>query len=142
TTRAAGRTATGWITDMSRPLGRAVGNALEADESIRLLRGEGPDRVLEACLLMGVDMLRFDDPKLTEEAARVRLERTISSGAAARLFEKAIEFHGGNPKVVSDLSLLPQPKQKIPAAAPHAGYVRSIQTERMGLLSIDIGCGR
>src|ERR1700687_1305816 len=57
TARAAGRQATGWITDMSRALGRAVGNALEAAESIRVLRGEGPQRVAECCLVLGAEML-------------------------------------------------------------------------------------
>src|SRR6185295_3121772 len=59
TTRAAGRQAAGWITDMSRPLGRAVGNSLETEEAIRVLRGEGPDRVRDISLLLGVEMLAF-----------------------------------------------------------------------------------
>ncbi len=142
TARAAGRQATGWITDMSRPLGRAVGNALEADEAIRVLRGEGPQRVADCCIVLGVEMLRFADPKLSEPEARKRLEETLASGAAARTFERVIEFHGGDPKVVEKPSLLPQPKQKLPALAPRTGFVRSIQTEKMGFLSIEIGCGR
>jgi pyrimidine-nucleoside phosphorylase len=57
TSRAAGREASGWITDMSRPLGRAVGNALEADESIRVLRSEGPGpESARSCILLGTDM--------------------------------------------------------------------------------------
>jgi pyrimidine-nucleoside phosphorylase len=142
TTRAAGRQATGWITDMSRPLGRAVGNALEMDESIRVARGGGPKRVEEACLLMGVEMLRFARPSLSEAEARKALQDVIASGRAARVLEKSIEFQGGDPKVVEDPSRLPQPKQKIAAAAARSGFVRSIQTEKMGFLSIDIGCGR
>jgi pyrimidine-nucleoside phosphorylase len=53
-----------------------------------------------------------------------------------------IEFQGGNPRVVADPSLLPQPRQRIPALSLRGGYVRSISTEKMGFLSIDIGCGR
>jgi pyrimidine-nucleoside phosphorylase len=142
TSRAAGRDATGWITDMSRPLGRAVGNALEADESIRVLRNEGPARLREICILLGTDMLRFAEPLLSEEDARRRLEQAFDCGAAARKFEEVIEFHGGNPKVVADPSLLPQPKKRIPALAVRGGYVSAISTEKMGFLSIDIGCGR
>jgi pyrimidine-nucleoside phosphorylase len=142
TARAAGRRATGWITDMSRPLGRAVGNALEADESIRVLRGEGPQRVAECCLVLGAEMLRFSDSKLSESDARKRLEEALASGRAARQFERIIEFHGGDPRVVENPSLLPQPKQKLPATAPRSGFIRSIQTEKMGFLSIEIGCGR
>jgi pyrimidine-nucleoside phosphorylase len=142
TTRAAGRQAAGWITDMSRPLGRAVGNALEAEEAISVLRGEGPERVREVSLLLGVEMLGFAEPELLEAAARQRLEDALDSGKAARLFERLIEAQGGDPKVVEDPSRLPQPKERIAARASRSGFVRAIATERMGFLSIDIGCGR
>ncbi len=142
TSRAAGRQASGWITDMSRPLGRAVGNSLEAEESIRVLRNEGPPAVREICLILGTDMLRFADPSVTEEAARQRLESAFDSGAAARKFQQLIEFQVGDPAVVDDPSRLPAPAQRIPALALTPGYVRSISTEKMGFLSIDIGCGR
>ncbi|MEO8191847.1 MAG: thymidine phosphorylase [Acidobacteriota bacterium] len=142
TSRAAGREASGWITDMSRPLGRAVGNALEAEESILVLRNEGPAPVRELCLVLGTDMLRFAEPALSEIDARRRLEQAFTSGKAAERFARLIEFQGGDPRVVDDPSILPQPKSRTPAVAPRAGFVRSIQTERMGFLSIDIGCGR
>jgi pyrimidine-nucleoside phosphorylase len=142
TSRAAGRQASGWITDMSRPLGRAVGNALEAEESIRVLRNEGPPVLREICLVLGTDMLRFANPSLDEGAARKALENAFDSGAAARKFQELIEFQGGDPAVVDDPSRLPAPSQRIPALALRPGYVRSISTEKMGFLSIDIGCGR
>jgi pyrimidine-nucleoside phosphorylase/thymidine phosphorylase len=142
TARAAGRQASGWITDMSRPLGRAVGNSLEAEEAIRVLRGEGPATVREISVRLGAEMLAFAEPDLLEVAARERLEAAISSGKAARVFERLIEGQGGDPKVVENPSLLPQPQEKIPAVAPRSGVVQAIATERMGFLSIDIGCGR
>jgi pyrimidine-nucleoside phosphorylase len=142
TTRAAGRMASGWITDMSRPLGRAVGNALEVEESIGVLKGEGSEPVRAACLLLGAEMLRFTDPALSAADARKRLVRALESGKAAEVFEKTIEFHGGDPRVVADPSLLPPPSQMLPALAPRSGIVQSIQTEKMGFLSIEIGCGR
>jgi len=142
TSRAAGRQASGWITDMSRPLGRAVGNALEAEESIRVLRNEGPAAVRDLCLVLGVDMLRFAEPSLSEDEARRRLVKAFDSGQAAEKFGQLVEFQGGNRKAIDDVSLLPQPRRKVPATAPRSGVVQSIQTERMGILSIDIGCGR
>src|SRR5712692_6940640 len=142
TSRAAGRGASGWITDMSRPLGRAVGNALEAEESIRVLRNEGPAAVRDLCLVLGVDMLRFAEPSLSEEEARRRLGKAFDSGQAAEKLGQLVEFQGGNRKAVDDVSLLPQPRRKVPAVAPRSGFIQSIQTERMGFLSIDIGCGR
>jgi pyrimidine-nucleoside phosphorylase len=142
TSRAAGRQASGWITDMSRPLGRAVGNSLEAEESILVLRNEGPAPVRELCLVLGADMLRFAEPGISEGEARRRLESAFDSGRAAERFARLIEFQGGDPKVLEDLSRLPQPKSRTPAKATRSGFVRAIQTERMGFLSIDIGCGR
>jgi pyrimidine-nucleoside phosphorylase len=56
--------------------------------------------------------------------------------------EELIEFQGGDPRVLDDPSRLPQPTRRIPAVAERSGYVQSISAERMGLLSIDIGCGR
>jgi pyrimidine-nucleoside phosphorylase len=142
TSRAAGRQAAGRITDMSRPLGRAVGNALEAEEAIRSLRGEGPAPLRELCLVLATEMLRFAEPSLSEEAARSRLEGALSSGRAARRFERLIEFQGGDPGVVEQPGRLPQASRKAAVPAPRAGYVRSIATEKMGFLSIEIGCGR
>jgi pyrimidine-nucleoside phosphorylase len=142
TSRAAGRQACGWITDMSRPLGRAVGNSLEAEESILVLRNEGPAAVRELCLVLGAEMLRFAEPGISEGEARRRLESAFDSGRAAEKFARLIEFQGGDPKVVENPSRLPQPKSRTPAKAPRSGFVQAIQTERMGFLSIDIGCGR
>ncbi len=142
TARAAGRQASGWITDMSRPLGRAVGNALEAEESIRVLRNEGPAPVRDLCITLGTDMLRFAEPGLTDDAARGRLVSALESGRAAETFGRLIEFQKGDPRVMEDPSRLPQPKKRSAALAPRSGFVQSIRTERMGFLSIDIGCGR
>jgi pyrimidine-nucleoside phosphorylase/thymidine phosphorylase len=142
TSRAAGRQACGWITDMSRPLGRAVGNALEAEESIRVLRGEGPAPVRDLCVALGAEMLQFARPTLTNEEARRQLVEALESGKAAERFARLIEFQNGDPRVVEDPSRLPQSKRRAAATAPRSGYVQSIQTEKMGFLSIDIGCGR
>jgi pyrimidine-nucleoside phosphorylase len=142
TSRAAGRSASGWITDMSRPLGRAVGNALEAEEAIRVLTGGGPSAVRELCLVLGSEMLRFAEPDLSSEAARARLEKALDGGSAATKFERLIEFQGGDPRVVEDPGRLPQPRRRAPAVAPRSGVVQAIATEKMGFLSIEIGCGR
>ncbi|HMF09018.1 MAG TPA: thymidine phosphorylase [Thermoanaerobaculia bacterium] len=142
TSRAAGRQASGWITDMSRPLGRAVGNALEAEESIRVLRGEGPAPVRDLCVTLGAEMLQFARPGLTAEEAQRQLVQALESGKAAERFARLIEFQNGDPRVVEDPSRLPQPKRRAAALAQRSGYIESIQTEKMGFLSIDIGCGR
>ena len=126
-----------------RLTGRGIwGPPPDPREAIRVLRNEGPPAVREICLILGTDMLRFADSSLDEQAARKALENAFDSGAAARKFQELIEFQGGDPAVVDDPSRIPAPSQRIPALALQPGYVRSISTEKMGFLSIDIGCGR
>ncbi len=85
TARAAGRQATGWITDMSRPLGRAVGNALEADEAIRVLRGEGPQRVADCCIVLGASRHRLPGrPARAAPGFRRRDRRPLRDRRVAR----------------------------------------------------------
>jgi len=69
---------------------------------------------------------------------RAMLARAILSSPDVLLLDEPTNHL----RVVSDLSLLPQPKERIPAISPRSGYVRAIATEKMGFLSIDIGCGR
>jgi len=142
TTRATGRKASGYVTAMDRPVGVAVGNANEVEESIRLLRGDGPADLRENVLLLGADLLVAAGVADTEKEARRRLNAALQDGTALETFARVISEQGGNPAVCDDLSLLPQPvaKHEVKAAAP--GTIRRVATRELGLLSIEIGCGR
>src|SRR5215210_3981287 len=85
------------LTAMDRPLGRACGNALEIEESIAALRGEGPPDVLGVTYALGAEMLVLGGAAASRDAARRAMEVAISSGKAARKFEEIIEAQGGNP---------------------------------------------
>src|SRR5256714_6643977 len=89
-------------TAMDRPLGRACGNALETEEAILALRGEGPLDLMEVTYALGVEMLLMAKIEKTAAKARQRLENALASGLAAEQFERVIEAQGGNPKVVED----------------------------------------
>ncbi len=95
------------LTAMDRPLGRACGNALETEEAILALRGEGPVDLMEVTYALGVEMLLAAGVEKTSKKARQRLENALGSGLAAEKFERVIEAQGGNPKVVEDASVLP-----------------------------------
>jgi len=142
TTRATGRKASGYVTAMDRPVGVAVGNANEVEESIRLLRGDGPADLRENVLLLGADLLLAAGVADSEKEARRRLNAALQDGTALETFGRVIAGQGGNPAVCDDLSLLPQPVAKHEAKAPAAGTVRRVATRELGLLSIEIGCGR
>jgi pyrimidine-nucleoside phosphorylase len=142
TAREAGRRAGGLLTDMSRPLGRAIGNALEVEEAIHVLRGGGPKEVRELSIALGSEMLRFSDPTLTASEARERLDGAIEGGAGAAKLAEIIERQHGDPRVVEDPAILPQPSRRISVRADRDGFVQSVAAERLGFLSVEIGCGR
>jgi pyrimidine-nucleoside phosphorylase len=142
TAREAGRRAGGLLTDMSRPLGRAIGNALEVEEAIHVLRGGGPKEVRELSIALGSEMLRFSDPTLTASEARERLDGAIEGGAGPAKLAEIIERQHGDPRVVEDPAILPQPSRRISVRADRDGFVQSVAAERLGFLSVEIGCGR
>ncbi len=142
TTRAAGRKASGWILAMDRPLGEAVGNANEVAESIRMLGGEGPADLRENVLLLGADLVVEAGLERSGKAARARLNAALSDGRALETFARMIHAQGGDASVCDDPSRLPQPAERRDVAAPHAGVVSRISTRELGLLAIEIGCGR
>ena len=142
TTRATGRKASGYVTAMDRPVGVAVGNANEVEESIRLLRGDGPADLRENVLLLGADLLLAAGVSASEKEARKRLNAALQDGTALETFARVITEQGGNAGVCDDLKLLPQPVAKHEVKAAAAGTVRRVATREVGLLSIEIGCGR
>jgi len=142
TTRATGRKASGYITAMDRPLGEAVGNANEVEESIRMLRGEGPADLRENTLLLGADLVLASGLETSVKEARRRLNAALSDGRALEIFAKLVAAQGGDAGVCDDPRRLPQAVGKRVVAAPSAGVVIRIATREVGLLAIELGCGR
>lgn len=115
------------LTAMDRPLGRAVGGALEIEETIHALHGEGPPDLLQLCYSLASEMLLVARAATTREEARRRITSAISSGAAARKLEELIEAQGGNPGVVDDPAVLPQAEECELFLAPQRGFVARVE---------------
>ena len=130
------------LTAMDRPLGRACGNALEVEESIMALRGEGPPDLMSVTYALGAEMLLLGGVAADRDDARRRMEVAISSGAAAAKFEQIIEAQGGNPAVVNDPSLLPQAAECELFFAPRDGVVAQIEPRAIGRGVTLLGGGR
>jgi len=130
------------LTAMDRPLGRACGNALETEEAIVALRGEGPEDLLEVTYALGAEMLLAAGIEKTSKRARQRLANALASGLAAEKFEQVIEAQGGNPKVVEDPSVLPQAKEVEVYAAPRTGVVAKVEPKIIGRAVVAMGGGR
>ena len=130
------------ITAMDRPLGRACGNALEVEEAIHTLRGEGPADVLTVTYALGAEMLVMGGVAAGLDAARRAMEVAISSGKAARKFQEIIEAQGGNPGVVDDPAVLPQAGACELFLAPRAGVVARVEPRAVGRGVTALGGGR
>lgn len=130
------------VTAMDRPLGRACGNALEIEEAILALRGEGPEDLLEVTYALGVEMLLAAGVEQTSTKARKKLENALGSGLAAEKFEQVIEAQGGNPKVVEDPSVLPQAQAVEVFAARRTGVVTRVEPRTIGRAIVAMGGGR
>lgn len=130
------------LTAMDRPLGRACGNALEVEEAIMALRGEGPPDLMSVTYALGAEMLLLGGVVTDRDDARRRMEVAISSGKAAAKFEEIIAAQGGNPAVVDDPSLLPQAVECELFLAPRDGVVAQVEPRAIGRGITLLGGGR
>jgi pyrimidine-nucleoside phosphorylase len=127
---------------MDRPLGRACGNALEVEEAIEGLRGDGPEDLMEITYALGVEMLVLVGAAKTAAEARRRLEESITSGKALEKFARVIEAQGGNPAVLEDPSVLPQAAEVEVFRADRDGVIVQIEPRRIGRAILELGGGR
>lgn len=137
-----GRKTMAIISDMSQPLGFAIGNALEVKEAIDTLRGEGPEDLQELCYTLGSQMIVLGGKASSIDEARAMLKEAVSSGAALNIFKQFIAAQGGDDSVVDDPTRLPQAKYKIEVAAKESGYISKIEADDIGICAMLLGAGR
>ena len=129
------------LTAMDRPLGRALGNALEVEEILMALEGRGPADLMEVSMALGEEMLMLAGNPSRADARR-RLEKGLQSGAAREMFGKLVEAQGGNPRIIEDPSLLPQAKAVEVFRARESGTVARVEPRRLGRAIVELGGGR
>jgi pyrimidine-nucleoside phosphorylase len=137
-----GRKTMAIISDMSQPLGFAIGNALEVQEAIDTLKGEGPDDLTELVLTLGSQMVVLAQKASTLEEARTKLQEAIKSGKALAKFKDFIKNQGGDVSVVDHPEKLPQAKYKIEVRAKESGFVARIVADEIGIAAMLLGAGR
>lgn len=137
-----GRNTMAIISDMSQPLGRAIGNGLEVKEAIETLKGEGPEDLNELVLTLGSQMVVLAKKANTLEEAREKLQEVIKNGKALEKFRVFLENQGGDGSVVDDVTKLPQAKYTFEVEAQESGYVSNIVADEIGVASMLLGAGR
>lgn len=130
------------ISDMNQPLGYKIGNSLEIEESIDVLKGKGPDDVKELMLTLGSYMVILGGKADNVVVARELLEETINSGKALDRFRAMIKAQGGDERVIDDYSLMPQAQYKIELPAKQGGVIAEIKADEVGIASMVLGGGR
>ncbi|MGR3764903.1 pyrimidine-nucleoside phosphorylase [Rossellomorea sp. NS-SX7] len=137
-----GRKTMAVISDMSQPLGFAIGNALEVKEAIDTLKGEGPEDLTELCLTLGSHMVYLAEKASSLSEAREVLQKAIEDGSALENFKVFLESQGGDASVVDDPSKLPQAQYKVELGAKEDGYVSEIIADSVGTAAMWLGAGR
>jgi pyrimidine-nucleoside phosphorylase len=130
------------ITDMNEPLGEAVGNSIEVIEAIQALKGRAPEDLMKVTFALGAYMLLLGKKAKNRKEAERKLKEAIKKGKALDKFKQMIKKQEGDPKVVDDYRLLPWAKHKITVESDQAGYVKSINTLKIGLSAVKLGAGR
>ena len=136
-----GRKTRALITDMSTPLGSAVGNILELQEVIDVLRGCGPEDVTQICIELAAYMLHLVD-KGSLDACRRMAKEVIDIGKALEKLADMVEAQGGDRAYILDASMFPQSEVQHPVLAPADGYISAMDTEGIGICAMTLGAGR
>jgi len=137
-----GRRTMAVISDMSQPLGYAIGNALEVKEAIDTLSGEGPKDLTELCLTLGSHMVYLAGKANSLIEARTLLQNAINDGSALEKLKVFLSSQGGDASIVDDPAKLPQAKYLYELEAMESGYVAEIIADEVGTAAMLLGAGR
>jgi len=131
------------LTDMNQVLGTSAGNAVEVLEALEVLRGRNREPRLTALTLeLASELLTASGLAETHEDAMQRARRVLDEGHALERFAEMIHAMGGPPDIADDPDPLPLAPSRIPVIPARAGYVRAIDTRRIGLTITALGGGR
>jgi pyrimidine-nucleoside phosphorylase len=140
--QAAGRRTAALVTDMSQPLGDLVGNAVEVREAVEILRGERRGRMLDLCLTLTGHLAALAGVASDPEDGRHRAVKALDGGAGLEKLREFVAAQGGDPRVLDDLSLLPQAPVRRELTAPEHGWLAEVDAEAVGRAAAALGAGR
>ncbi len=129
------------ISNMDKPLGRAVGNSLEVIEAIEALKGNSPEDLWEVSITLAANMLNLAGAGEYDDCY-VMAEDSVKSGCALEYFKKFVSLQGGNKDVTDNYSLFPQAAKSYEVFSDSDGYIIGISCEKTGLISLALGAGR
>ncbi len=139
----AGRPTVTFITDMDQPLGLAIGNALEIQETVDCLSGKGPADLRELVVTFGAEMLKLAGKAKDTPQGRAAIETVLDNGRAKRAFAEMVDAQGGDAKVAdSPDRVLPAAKFVEAIESPKSGMIQKLAARQIGVASLVLGAGR
>ena len=130
------------ITDMEQPLGNAIGNTLEVQEAIDILKNQGPEDLTELCITLGGMMVYMGEKASSPEEGMQNARKVLEDGSALAKFRDLVEGQGGDPGIIDDYSLMPQAEFCMELKSWDEGYIEELDAMRIGLASQHTGAGR
>ncbi|HFM7664532.1 TPA: pyrimidine-nucleoside phosphorylase [Enterococcus faecium] len=130
------------ISDMSEPLGEAIGNSLEVVEAIETLQGNGPEDLVEMCYALGSQMVVLAGKAKTTDEARTLLQEVLESGKALAKFKEMIQNQGGDPAIVEHPERILTARYTMELPAKQSGVVSKIVANELGIAAMMLGAGR
>lgn len=130
------------ISDMSQPLGEAIGNSLEVVEAIETLQGKGPKDLEEMCYVLGSQMVVLAKKADALEQAREMLEEALHSGKAFAKFKEMVANQGGDVSVIDHPEKLLTAKYEIELPAKQSGVITKLVANELGIAAMMLGAGR
>ncbi|MFO7870167.1 MAG: thymidine phosphorylase [Kiritimatiellia bacterium] len=130
------------ITDMNQPLGRNAGNAVEVAECAEVLRGEGPEDLIEVTAALGARMLLLAGRAASAEEGEEMIKGALASGKAWEKFLEMVELHGGDIQCLRETSRLPRAPVRETVGAKQKGYVSDVNARIIGEICSSLGAGR
>lgn len=139
--KSCGRNIAALITDMSRPLGYAIGNALEVIEAVEVLQGERKGDLYDVCIALATEMTILLKG-ITADEARAQVIDAIESGAAFDKMKEWIAAQGGDIRYLENTELFEKPRFIVPIISPSDGYITAMDTAAIGSAAVILGAGR
>lgn len=130
------------ITDMEQPLGCAIGNSLEVQEAIEVLKGKGPADIRELSFTLSGMMIFLGNKAHSIDEGVFMAEKAVKDGSALDKFREFVEGQGGDPRITEDYDIFPKSSITSEVFAEEGGYVQSVDAMKIGLASRYTGAGR
>lgn len=140
--RKAGRKMVAVISDMSQPLGRAVGNALEVEEAVQVLKGGGPEDLRQLCLELAGEMIRIGGRAESFEEGKETAWQVLSDGRALEKFRQMVRRQGGDDRIIEEPERMGSSRYSRDVLAGRTGFIAEMAAQEIGRASQHLGAGR